>query len=158
MEFGHSKVYSINGEDFHHDSVDEAVEALLELENDREMESRHQSAFGASSAEDKRRLKGRTRQLWEGDAVKRPASEYLPDIVEAMQDRAYDEVGEHSDGWEFSKEQTTELQEVVAKAVDQWATANNMQPHFYQIINATPFHVKFTDNKGGYVVEPPTES
>ena len=127
------KCYSTNEEDFNHDSVDESVESLLE---------------------DTYLRTGETATLWEADALQHPASYYVREMADDMMERASEEVGEYADGWDFSREQTKSLQEAVNVAVDEWATANNMRPHFYTVENVVPFTVRFTDDNGGFEILP----
>jgi len=125
------KCYSRNEEEFGYNSVDEAVSDLLD-------------DFGFRA--------GETTTLWEGDAIQNPASHYLGYIAEDMQDRACDECGEYAEGWDFSKAQRESLQEVVSKAVDRWASENNLHPHFYTVENVVKFTIRFTDDDGGFEI------
>jgi len=127
------KCYSINEEDFYLNSVDEAVDSLLDETYLRT---------------------GETATIWEGDAIQNPASYYVSDIAEGMIDRAADQCGEYADAWDFSRAQSESLQEVVAKAVDQWCTENDMQPTFYMVENVVPVTVRFTNDNGGFEILP----
>jgi len=125
------KCYSINEEDFHLDSVDEAVSALLD---------------------DTYLRTGETATLWEADALQHPASYYLGNIAEDMTERASAEVGEYADGWDFSHKEAKSLQDAVSATVDEWATANRMQPCFWIVENVIMFTVRFIDDKGGFEI------
>ncbi|GAA5124599.1 hypothetical protein JIN84_12890 [Luteolibacter yonseiensis] len=127
------KCYSTNEEDFSHNDISEAIESLKE-ENDI--------------------TPGKIIELWEGEGRKMPASYYVGDITDAMQDAACDDCGEYATDWDFSKEQQASLNAAVAKTVDQWATENNMHPHFYRVENVTALKVRITDDDGGYEILP----
>lgn len=127
------KCYSTNEEDFNHDSVGEAIDSLLDENYLRT---------------------GETTTIWEGDARQHPASYYLGDVADMMMEQAADLCGEYADSWEFSRAQSGSLREVVSAAVDQWATENNMQPHFYTVENVVPLTVRFTDDKGAFEILP----
>lgn len=121
------KFYSTNNEEFRYESVDDALESLID-----EIDLKAGSVI----------------EIWEGEAEKPMASRYTPDITDCLQDAASDDCGDAADLWEFSKEDTQSLREAVMKTVDEWATSNGMQPDFYRIISCKSFKVRLTSDAG----------
>jgi len=78
--------------------------------------------------------------IWYGESLVHKASHFIPDIVEYMIENAANECGECSDSWLGCA--TDELQEAVAKAVDDWCDKTNNQPTFGPIINIKKHAVK----------------
>lgn len=127
------KCYSANGEEFNFDSLDEAVRSLLDNE------------FAEP---------GDPITIWEADAIHRQASWFVPQIAEAMIDRACEEAGEYADRWDFSMAQEESLQEIVEAAVDKWAAENNMHPSFWTVENSVAIKVRITGPDGEYEILP----
>lgn len=93
---------------------------------------------------------GSTATVYEAETKPYKASRFVPDVLDHMKESAYDEAGESAESWDFTKEQATSLQEAVEKAVDDWATANNMQPNFYGVGKSHPIEVRFTNEYGDF--------
>ncbi len=121
------KVYSNNQEEYCHDSAEEAGEALWN--------------FSESKV-------GDIIIVWEGETVRHYAESFVPNMADALTEAAYDEVGEWSDGWEFSKEEAQSLQAAVEKTVEEWADANKMQPDFYSVTDVKEIKVRFVNEEG----------
>lgn len=127
------KCYSCNEDEYYHTSIEDAVEDLW---NGGQYEI------------------GEVATIWEGDPDLKTASHFTPNMAEYLQERAYDELGEVTDSWEFSEKEDKSLQNAVNKAVDDWATANNMQPKFYSVENVREIQVRFTNEDGDFEVVP----
>lgn len=130
------KCYSINEEEFNYESEEAAVEKIWNN--------------GDHKA-------GDTATIFAGDTVPRSASDFVPSLADLMVEQAYDQHGEYSDTWEFSRAEEDDLQEVVAKAVDEWADKNNMQPRFWSIENIRQIKIRFINDDGEYETLPETE-
>lgn len=122
------KCYSCDEENFSHSSIEDAAQDLWEGSDDHKV--------------------GDIVTIWEGDPVRHTAGGLVPNMADELTERAYDEIGEHSDTWEFSREEEKSLQEAVEKTVNEWADANNMQPRFWGIINTREIKVRFTGENG----------
>ena len=111
------KVYSTDEENFRHESIEEAIEGLeCCLDLNAELTA------------------GSLLTIWEGTARKHKASEFIPDMIEQLEEGAYDECGEWTDEWPNSTpDQDHELRDSVKVAVDAWADKYNLQPRFYTV-------------------------
>jgi hypothetical protein len=125
--------YSSDEEDYSHETPQEAAEALWD------------------SGEPKA---GDVVTVWEGDASPKKASYYVPDVLELMQESAYEDGGDWADTWDFTKEQKESMQEAIERAVDAWADANDMHPKFYSILRSRPIKVRFINEDGDCEVVP----
>lgn len=129
--------YSTNDEDFEYETAEEAAEALWE-KGDRKV--------------------GDVVEVYEADCRRPLASDILPDVSEILTQQAYSEFDESSDGWEFSDAQSKSLQEAMGKALDAWATENNMQPNFWKVVRSRSVRMKFVGESGESVREPQPSS
>lgn len=126
-----NKCYSTNEEEYSFTSLEEAAEYIWDLD---------QATVGDVTT------------VWEGDVVELFASNFSPYMAEYLTQRAYDEHGEFSESWKFSREEEKSLQDVVDEAVDKWATEHNMHPKFYSVKNVTPITIKFINEEGEFEV------
>lgn len=86
--------------------------------------------------------------LWVGEKEEYTASQFLPDIADALLEKAYDDAGEYADRWHFTADQQKELQILVADTVDLWARANGKQPNFYRVRNSREIQIRFINEDG----------
>lgn len=122
------KCYSHNEEDYSFSDLDECAE----------------SAFN-----DNTELKvGDIITIYEGEAIKPSASEFLPQIGDLILEQASDEMGEYAESWEFSNEDDQSLQEALSKAVDEWAESTGNQPLFYRVTDVKQIRVRFINEDG----------
>jgi len=101
--------------------------------------------------------------VWRGEPSPFRASYFVPTMADQLTERASDEMGEHADGWEFSKQDLETLQDAVEKAVDAWADTRNMHPKFFSVRNVVPIEVRVLDEDGEYeiiagILEPPAQA
>lgn len=112
--------WSLNGEDFSHDSMQDAIDAATD-----DLEPGQVVYFG--------------------DAVK-PASNFvdMDDVIELIGERAYDIGGEHAEGFpDVSKEAAAEL----ASFLEKWQ-AEHCAPNFWTVRNVQE-HVLTAADLGG---------
>jgi len=103
--------YSENGEDYRHDELSGAAGAILDDETDLHV--------------------GFLFSVWQGICNPRKASSYAPDVLEAMENDAYDEMPEFSDSWpDATVEQRKELADSILWIIDTWADKYHHQPNF----------------------------
>lgn len=93
---------------------------------------------------------GQVVTIYEADRVGFDIGVFVPDadwLLERMSEAAYEEGGEYADGWlsDVSSDQKKQLEDVVALAVEMWATANKMHPHFFRAENPRLIYVRVTD-------------
>ena len=118
--------YSTDEETYNHDSIHEAGE----------------SAFNDVGVK-----VGDTRTIYSGEPVRFSASDFIPNYIEAMGERAYDEIGEHVGEWpEYTGEQEKELVDGIKAAVDSWADKHGRHPNFFGIKNSKPITIKLLEN------------
>lgn len=120
--------YSNDQEDFSFDSPESAAEELFSMSEELKP--------------------GDIVTVWEGDAVKKKASDYVLPMAVSMTERAWDDVHDFADSWEFTKDEAASIQKAVEKAVDDWADANDMHPEFYSILRSRPIKMRFTNEDG----------
>ena len=120
------RCYSTNGENFDYVDLDSAVDSAQEE--------------GAETV-----------TVWGADAVVPDITDFIPNIVEEMHDSAFGEHGEYADDFmDIDKEAAAELQDAVNKVIIGFATANNLLPNFYGVVeNAERIVVKITDELSG---------
>jgi len=83
--------------------------------------------------------------IFAGEAVRFSASCFIRDIVDEMNELAYESAGEIAEGYPVcTEEQSKELMASVSNAVDAWADKHNIQPTFYSVSNVKTIKVKFT--------------
>lgn len=60
---------------------------------------------------------------------------FAENVLEQMQEQAYDEVGECSEGWlsDVTKEAHQELEDQLNAVVDAWLTKHGHTPHFFSV-------------------------
>lgn len=75
--------------------------------------------------------------------------EYTPfisgdEIIDTLQERAYEECGEASEGWlqNVSNEQTDELADKVLEIINEWLEKVNEKPNFSKINNIKEYKIK----------------
>lgn len=58
------------------------------------------------------------------------------DIIERIEDEAYEHAGESSEGWlSYTNKERDTLSERLTKCVEEWLTETNNEPSFYRIDN-----------------------
>ena len=72
---------------------------------------------------------------WEADKVYFKASDFFHLGSDDLINNAYDEVGEMSDIWDFSREEENSLEKELKKALDDWCDKNNKHPEFWGVKN-----------------------
>lgn len=90
-------------------------------------------------------------QLFYGIKGPENASHYLGNILDQMQENAFQEAGDYSDGWLEGKE-GLELVELLKKTIDDWATANNQHPNFFSVTNVKSVWIRYTTADGKFEV------
>jgi len=98
-----------------------------------------------------------------GRSVQYPASHYLPGgrdaLLEGMQEKAYDEVGECSESWELDDQAARrDLRARLAKVIDEWATAHGLHPKFFHIEDTERHTVTAADVEEALSTEEPAPS
>lgn len=82
--------------------------------------------------------------VYSGEAIKYNASDFVRDILEDMNERAYDEAGEFaSDYPDCNAEQGKELKTAIDYVVDTWANKHKLHPTFWGIKNKKEIKLKF---------------
>ena len=119
--------YSLNEENYHgkYDTREEAITAAI-LDEDAALADEVKLVLGQS--------------IWTGKCVERTASNYfssINQILEDMQERSYDEIGEWCDNWlkGITDQQIEELSSDLVTIIDAWATKHVLHPKFYLIEN-----------------------
>lgn len=93
--------------------------------------------------------------FWEADKETFNAGYFFRFNSDYLIDRAYEEVGEAAEGWDFSKEQEKNLEEELINAFDKWCDENKKHPKFFNAKNPRQIKIKFIDDDGNYeIVEP----
>jgi len=130
-------VYSENGESFNSGEFHDVAEQALD-------------SVGGNVGDEA--------EVYCGEKVTIKASRYLDcygdDILEYLNEQAYEELGEHAEGWLNNTPQdiTDELSRMIQIAVDAWAGMHGLQPEFGKVKNVRGITVKLTDDNGGYEV------
>lgn len=71
-----------------------------------------------------------------GEAIPFIVSVDADDIIERLEENAYEECGEASEGWiHYKQEQLDELSEILTKHVNEWLEKTKNKPTFYKIDN-----------------------
>lgn len=78
--------------------------------------------------------------VYQGESKEKSGSDFLNDIAEKMIENAYDELGEHSEGWLNCD--TSGLQDLIKNTVDKWCNETKNQPSFFAIENIKPVKLK----------------
>lgn len=122
--------YSTDEEVFNYDDIGEAICSIFECDDTLDV--------------------GTIITIYSGEAIKFNASSFVKDITEDMSERAYDEIGEHADNWpDCNKEQREDLEKLMAKTVDSWASKHNLHPKFWGIKNQKEIKVKILNIETG---------
>lgn len=124
--------YSLNEEDFEQggDSRETALEAALFAVSDRTGDDEHADY-----------KPGQWVTVWTGRSVKQAPDGYAMGCADAVLDRArdaaYDEAGEHSEGWLelTTPEQDAGLDAMVAAAFGAWCKKHGLEPKFYSVVD-----------------------
>lgn len=127
-----NKCYSLNEEDFSHQSIEEAVDCLMCNTDEDDI--------------------GKVHEIYEADIVKPSISHLLPCISESMEERAASQYEEYSEGWQFSESESNSLQAVVVEAVEKWIKENKKEPTFYGVNNVKSIEVKILNGDGDFEV------
>jgi len=81
------------------------------------------------------------------------ASQWTPDMVEYLGERAADDAGEVAYDWPpANKQQCAELQAAVEKVVEDWAARHKLEPTFFEIVNVREIKVRLTSEDGDFEV------
>ena len=90
--------------------------------------------------------------IYQGEAVKKLASEFVSFDSYILADGAIDNYGDYAEGWLITtKEEEFDLLAMVKLAVDAWAYKHKKQPKFYGIKNQQEIKIKMLED-GDYVV------
>lgn len=76
--------------------------------------------------------------VYRGEAVRPDPTSYVDanDVIEMLGERAYDDAGDHADGWPcVSKDAEGELNHLLAG----WMQKHCPPPSFYRVKNSTPY-------------------
>jgi hypothetical protein len=132
---GMEKCYSTDQEEFIYSELADAIERAWDsLDHETPVES-----IGAIVT------------VYEGDSHPYNPLGWLPDMVEYMGERAYDDGGEFASDWPpASKEQSAELQADVERVVTAWLEKHSMQPMFWSVINVKEVRARITSETGDY--------
>ena len=115
--------YSTDSESFEHETLDEALAALL--------------------AESKDIVNGDIISIECGESNPVHVRGYIPDVLEGMRDRAAEDMGEFSDGFlSLSKSEEERLQFEIGTAIIHLLRKKELMPTFYKIINIRAIVVK----------------
>jgi len=132
-----SKVYSLDEENFTYAELADAVAI----------------GWDDCGAETAAEAVGRIVTVFEGETSPYDPTNWVPDIVEGMENAASDEAGEWADDWcGASKEQSAELQTEVEKVVAAWLTKHSLGPTFYSVINVRKVQCRITSETGDYEI------
>ena len=86
---------------------------------------------------------GEIATIYQGEAVRKSASDFLYFDSDNLKENAIDNVGEYADSWlSISKEEEFDLQAMLKAAVDAWADKHSQQPTFYGVKNIKEIKVK----------------
>lgn len=130
--------YSLNGEEFRCESLEEAAK---ELWDDDTYEVGHEAV------------------IWQGEAEYPTAGEFVPEMTGELIDAACSDVGEVAEDWFFTSAQETELQSLVGDVVNDWADRHGLQPRFCRILNEREMKIRYTDEEGAFeILEGPVET
>ena len=126
-------VYSVDEELFRFDTIEEAAQFVWE---DAELEIDSKLV------------------VYSGEVAKRKAGDYSTFEVYDLEDRAYDECGEVTEGWltDIEKEKRLELENGIKELINTWADKHNLQPQFYTVNNIKSITIKFTDSRGSFKI------
>lgn len=129
-------VYSTDGEDFLHTELEDAIDDSLDSQDVEE---------------------GEVITIWSGETSKHRVSDWVPDMMDAIDNAAYDECGEWADGWpSATDEQRQELQTATKKLADEWADKYGQQPGFFTVEDPEEMRIRIYWEKkmtGGYKYE-----
>lgn len=126
------KVYSVNNEEFNHNELGDAVE----------------DCYASTFLE-----VGETTVIYAADSIGQKASNFIPDIVEYMQEIAYEECGEYVDTWpDATQSQRDNLNRTIGNVVNVWADQNNLKPKFYKVENIKEIKIKLLNEDCDYEV------
>ena len=129
------KYYSYDEERYDLTEIEDAIEQLLEEDTKG----------------------GDTVFVWEGDSAKAGVHPGVNLLIEAMQERAFEEVGEYADSWltQVTSLQAAELQSGLDSLIDNWLEAHKHTPQFFTIKNAKRVEIRITNlpGDGGFEFE-----
>ncbi len=129
-----SECYSHNHENWYTDEND-AIHAAVE-------EAKKQS-IGPQ-------LEEYTVTIYKGDLICKAITAYVPDIADSIMDNAFDEGYECIIHWlDDMREHKKALQDIIEKAVDDYANAHGLQPDFGDVVNIQEQEVDVTIDKDG---------
>lgn len=125
------KKYSIDEELYNFSEIEEAAEAVFD--------------YPAAKI-------GDIRSVYSCDPYMFKASEFAPDIVDDMRERAYEECGEWGEDFLMSSslDNDNELTKKLEDVVDEWANSHGLQPTFYRVDNVKEIQIKLIDNDGNF--------
>ena len=91
---------------------------------------------------------GDTGIIYSGEPVRFQASDFVSNLIDSMRDRAYDEAGEHADGYLSTTDaQEKELDLLVGDVVNAWADRNKLGANFYKVKNVKEIKVEMLDDE-----------
>ncbi|OHS09335.1 hypothetical protein HMPREF3289_01320 [Pseudomonas sp. HMSC75E02] len=82
--------------------------------------------------------------VFRGEAITPDPSSYIDadDVIELIGERAYDDAGDHADGWpDVSKEAEAELDQLLKE----WMRKHCSHPPFYRVKNSIPYVLSAAD-------------
>lgn len=127
------RVYSSNDENYQCDSINEAVQELLEC-NDIQV--------------------GSVVTVYEGKPFGWKASSFFSvnTLLNEMQDTASNTCGEFAHEYldDVSVPDMSDLDERISSLIDEWAKENNYQPNFYLVEDIHKITVKVTSEEGDW--------
>lgn len=128
--------YSIDGELFDFDDIDEVVESIIDRQ-DNPPKVGDELAF------------------FQGVSVEKKAGDYLPNyITEGLTERAWDDVGECAESWlaVVDKEDEKELEDALKAVVNEWADNKGLQPDFYGVSDVKEVSFRVVSESGDYEI------
>jgi len=118
------KVYSSNNEEFNCSEMSDAIDCLYQ--GDEKL--------------------GDIVTIYEGEVFSPNASGYLPDILTAMEEQAYDDCGDFATDWpDLSDTETKEFNEKVGQVVNELFKKFKQTPEFGTVTNVKTLTLKLTD-------------
>ena len=114
--------YSSNEETFNYDSIDEAVEDLIENNSDIKV--------------------GDCVRVYSGESESVDVKHYVPNIIEHMGEIAYDDMGEFADDFpDCTQDVDQQIQNEVEILIERLFEKHKLMPSFYKIKNQKTIEV-----------------
>ena len=127
------KCYSVNGEDFNYDEIEEAINDKLS---------------------DEFLPTGTVITVYEADAKPHKAGDYADAFpLDTLSSNSWDDGGEYAEDWpNCTSEQGKELETMIADAVNLWADKHGLHPTWYAVASIKEIQVELLDMDGNYKI------